>query len=127
MASKISAEWPERSAQVLQLARYAGEGAGSLEPAPLAFVSGPSMSGKSTVVRVVLDACRKPAVFVDCRECCAQADVFSAILWGLCRLSGAPLAGSGKTGTMAECLEGELVNRHFFVIYRRLFNLTVYV
>ena len=84
----VVSQYCKREAQAEQLARLVLGTTGPDDEAPLVLVSGPPLTGKSSVVRAVLKAAERPAVFVDCRESATQRDVVGSLLSQLRALPG---------------------------------------
>lgn len=71
--------FPERRAQSRALHEFLNVRAGEQAPAPLLFVSGPPLSGKTEVVRAVAACSEAVTVYVDCRECSTPHHLFTSI------------------------------------------------
>lgn len=106
MSNSIEAAFPERAAQIK--AFKAALGSCGKE---LILVSGPPLTGKTSVVREVLAQIGNPVVYVDGRECASERDLFVTAAAKLGSGSASKLKGSAQD-IVDEMLEGEARSEH---------------
>ena len=99
---------PERAAQARTLHRLLSRVPGDTDPLPLLFVSGPPLSGKTTVVRGVTRSAGARALYVNCTEAGSGQDVVACLWQQLCKLTG---AAAGRCTTVDELLWGAQASR----------------
>ena len=109
VAGEVTAMYPQRASQISQLVRLVHAPGCCEGEVPMVLVNGPPLTGKSTVVRAVLAAARRPAAFVDCRESSMPRDIFASILAQLRALPGG--RAGGQSDSLIDSLECALQSR----------------
>ena len=101
----LKRRFPGRESQIDELACHFCSSAPIVHPL---FVSGPRGTGKTTVVRAMVETLRIPYVYITCYEKKTPKAVYSAILQGLQgtkRRREDGYAATARCGTLAEFLE----------------------